>query len=213
MAKLEDFQEAAFNQNDHLTSTFKWKKDSAGGVCLSLCVRWYRLLMEGKVRSADGIIKALIKDFNLALVGQSVFDDSLRGVGSATSVELATKWNTISTVTGIEFALDSDGHNIDPFTVALYGLGDGAYLLRLFFAEGAGHAIGFMKVQGMYMFFDPNLGMFGMGSDKDVKIFSGLLWLKYKVDFGLNVSVWQLFNVTEAQTARQKMVAALAKLT
>jgi hypothetical protein len=145
----------------------------------------------------------------MSIVRQSIFDDSLKNVTSITWSGLADKWNTVSTVTGLSFALEDSGIAVDPMVVATFALADGAYVLRITFNEGGGHAIGFAKIGADFMFFDPNLGLFEVD---DLATFATLLWQKYRVDFRLTVNAWGLYSITKAQTAKERMVAALAKM-
>ena len=209
MAVLNDFRVAEFSQGTRLSGDFTYKKDAQPGVCLALVVSWFRVLSSGKVASEDDLMKAIAKDFGMSIVRQSVFDDSMRNVASITWAGLADKWNSVSTVTGISFGLEDVGMAVDPMVVATFALATGTYVLRITFNEGGGHAIGFAKVGDEFMFFDPNLGLFAVD---DLATFATLLWQKYRVAFRLTVNDWGLYSMTKAETARERMVAALAKL-
>ena len=210
MANLSDFLQAEFSQGTRLSGEFRFKKEAQPGVCLSLVVSWMRVIAAGNVSGYEDLAKAIAKDFNMSIVRQSIFDDSLKNVTSITWSGLADKWNAVSSVTGLEFECEDVGNTVDPLIVSTFARADGAYVLRITFNEGGGHAIGMAKVGTDFVFFDPNLGLYEVS---DLRTFSPLLWQKYRVDFRLTINAWGLYAIRKAQTARERMVAALAKLT
>lgn len=211
MATLNDFLTAEFSQGTRLSGDFRYKKEAQPGICLSLVVSWIRVLTSGKDFSdAEDLAKAIALDFNMSIVRQSIFDDSMQNVTSITWAGLADKWNAVSSVTGIKFGCLNVGSTVDPLIVATFNLADGVYMLRITFNEGSGHAIGLLKLGTDFVVFDPNLGLFEID---DLATFAPLLWQKYKVDFRLTINAWGLYSMTKAETARERMIAALGKLT
>lgn len=212
MVDITDFRAAEFDQGQILGGDFQFKKNAQPGVCLALTASWYLMSTCGKdYDEYDDLIKVILKDFNKSVVKQSIYDDVLKGVVSVTGPELAMLWNAVSTTTGIKFTYRDSGLLVDPFKKAMVELPQDFFLMRLFFTDGSGHAIGVTRSAEGYNVFDPNFGIMGF-ENEHTDLFSTTLWAAYRA-MGLNVQLWQFFGMASAQTAKQRMEAALAELT
>jgi hypothetical protein len=210
--KLRDFLKAEFSQGTRLRSEFRYKKEAQPGVCLSLVVSWVRVA--AAIDSLEGWADAVASDFNISIVRQSIFDDSATGPGEASLADkwsIADKWNAVSSVTGLKFHPEIQGTSTDPFAVAfgIDKLPDGFHLLRIQFSGGESHAIGLHTNKNKLInhFFDPNFGIFEVG-DFDLPDFAEELWTQYRVD-QKTINDWRFYQILKAQTARERMVAAL----
>lgn len=211
MVALADFSVAEFSQGQILGGDFQFKKAAQPGVCLALTASWFLMSTCGKdYDTYDDLLKIILKDFNKSIVKQSIYDDALRGAGSVTGTQIAMLWNTVSTTTSIRFKYRDSGTLVDPFKKAMIALPKDFFLMRLFFTDGSGHAIGVARSTDGYNVFDPNFGIMALAVE-ETDDFSAALWSEYRA-MGLNVQVWQFFEMHRAQTAKQRMEAALAKL-
>lgn len=210
MAKLSDYLKAKLSQERVLKSSFAFKKDAQAGVCMALCTSWFLLLASGEDdQSYDEMIEAILKDFDRSIVKQSMFDDAAFDV--ANDAAASQVWNTVSPATGVHFTFKTRGKLVDPFKKALFSLADGCFMMELKFDGDRGHAIGVARFDADYIIFDPNLGIFEVSSGQ-IDDFASLLWAGYK-SLGMNVESWRFYSMRRAQTAKQRMEAALGRLT
>ncbi len=211
MADLVEWRVAEFSQGQVLKGDFQFKKDAQPGVCLALTASWFLISNSGRdFDTYDAMVEAVLKDFNKSVTKQSIYDDALRNAGSVSGPQIAMLWNAVSTTTSIKFDYRDSGLLVDPFKKAMFDLPEGFFLMRLFFTNGSGHAIGVARSSEGFNVFDPNFGIFALAS-VETDDFSAALWAAYRA-MSHNVQVWQFFGMAAAQTAKQRMEAALAKL-
>jgi hypothetical protein len=175
--------------------------EGQGGVCAALCNAWQLRLIAGKAADDAAGLK---KEFDISVNKQRKWVDAF---AQTKSTDLTVNYNSISHVTRMTFTDATTGQFVDPRSSAIDTLTDGYYILGINFQSEA-HIVAYYKSGNACCIYDPNLGMFGAAGADEIKSLVTLIWAKYR-EYGLPIGSWQIWSISKAESARERMLKSL----
>lgn len=204
MAALSSYRMVAFNQgNLALTHGLQFNKEAKHGMCAGLCMAW---VLDTNRTHQPYVLDGLVANAQSIFVKQMIFKDAM----TVTPDSALDGLNAISHITRLKLDQRAAGAFVDPLVTVMGTASVGYYLLGLFGTK-LGHMMALFRGPSHVDVFDQNFGVFSATLGDAADDLAVQLWAEYKA-MGCPIENWLLYGLAGAHSARDRMIAALAKL-